>query len=250
MSKNFQVLFRAARETELFGAASLERKPLGTTLPRVRRPVPIDKAVQREEIKLIERVFLVPGQQAPRVVVFCGVETPGGTVGICARAGQNLAEKTGLPVCLVDADLHAPALHDYFDVDNRFGTATAIFQSGAIRNYVQGLDRANLFLISAGPAVVQTTALWKSDIWMSCLNELRREFHYVLIVAPPVARQTDTVLLAVDTDGVILVLESELTRRETARAVKERLDTARVTILGAVLNNRTFPIPEWIYRKL
>lgn len=247
MSKNFQVLFRAERETQSFGAASLERKPLGTRLPCVRRPVPIDKAVQREETKLIERVFLVPGQQAPRVVVFCGVETPGGTVGICARAGQNLAEKTGLPVCLVDADLHAPALHDYFDVDNRFGIATAIFQSGAIRNYVQGLDSANLFLISAGQ---QTTASWKSDIWISCLNELRREFHYILIVAPPVARQTDTVLLAMDTDGVILVLESELTRRETARAVKERLDTARVTILGAVLNNRAFPIPEWIYRKL
>lgn len=249
MTKNFEVLFGAEKETELFEAASLARKPFGTKLPCVRQ-VHIDQAVQREEIKLTERVFVVPGQQAPRVVVFCGIETPGGTVGICARAGQNLAEKTGLPVCLVDADLHAPALHDYFGVDNHSGIATAIFQSGAIRNCVQGLDRANLFLISAGPAVAQTAAIWKSDMWISFVNELRREFHYVLIAAPPVARQSDTILLAMGTDGVILVLESELTRRETARSVKERLDTAKVRILGAVLNNRTFPIPEWIYRKL
>jgi len=51
-------------------------------------------------------------------------------------------------------------------------------------------------------------------------------------------------------DGVILILESNLTRRETARAVKENLAAANVKILGAVLNNHTFSIPETLYKKL
>jgi len=45
-------------------------------------------------------------------------------------------------------------------------------------------------------------------------------------------------------------LESNLTRRETARAVKENLAAANVKILGAVLNNHTFSIPETLYKKL
>jgi hypothetical protein len=32
--------------------------------------------------------------------------------------------------------------------------------------------------------------------------------------------------------------------------VKETLESAHVQLLGAVLNNRTFPIPETIYRNI
>jgi len=251
MSKNFEVLSPVEREPEIFGAMANERDFLKAKLPCVCPQIHIDKAVREEEVKLIERVFLIPGENAPRVVAFLGVETPGGAAGICARAGQNLTEKTGLPVCLVDADLNAPALYDYFDLGNhRFALAAASAQGGAVRDHTQGSDRPNLFLISAGHAVAGPPPSWKSGMWLSRLNELRREFQYILIAGPPTTRQGDAILLALCTDGVILVLESQLTRRETARAVKQNLDAANVAILGAVLNNRTFPIPESIFRKL
>ncbi len=72
----------------------------------------------------------------------------------------------------------------------------------------------------------------------------------MLILAPPVARYGDAALLGQETDGVIVILESNLTRRETARIATQNLAAAKVQVLGAVLNNRTFPIPERIYRKL
>jgi len=57
-------------------------------------------------------------------------------------------------------------------------------------------------------------------------------------------------LLGQIADGVILILESMVTRRETARTAKENLAAANVKILGAVLNNHTFSIPETLYRRL
>jgi Mrp family chromosome partitioning ATPase len=72
----------------------------------------------------------------------------------------------------------------------------------------------------------------------------------VLILAPPAAQYGDAALLGQETDGVILILESNQTRRETARIATQNLTAAKVQVLGAVLNNRTFPIPESIYRKL
>jgi len=41
-----------------------------------------------------------------------------------------------------------------------------------------------------------------------------------------------------------------VTRRETARTAKEDLTAANVKILGAVLNNHTFSIPENLYKRL
>jgi len=48
----------------------------------------------------------------------------------------------------------------------------------------------------------------------------------------------------------VLVLEANATRKDAARRVKEILDAANVRVLGVVLNNRTFPIPDAIYQRL
>jgi len=49
---------------------------------------------------------------------------------------------------------------------------------------------------------------------------------------------------------VVLVLEANATRRVAALSAKEALEAAGVRLLGTVLNDRTFPIPEKLYRKL
>jgi Mrp family chromosome partitioning ATPase len=41
-----------------------------------------------------------------------------------------------------------------------------------------------------------------------------------------------------------------VTRREAARTAKENLFAANVNVLGAVLNNHRFSIPETLYRRL
>jgi Mrp family chromosome partitioning ATPase len=89
-----------------------------------------------------------------------------------------------------------------------------------------------------------------SDLLRARFLELRKEFEYVLVDVPPVALDSTSALLAPFTDGVVLVVEANSTRREVARRVKESLESAHVRLLGAVLNNRTFPIPEIIYRNI
>jgi Mrp family chromosome partitioning ATPase len=51
-------------------------------------------------------------------------------------------------------------------------------------------------------------------------------------------------------DGVVLVLKANSTRKERARGAVQDLKNAKVRVLGAVLNQRTFPIPDSIYNKL
>jgi Mrp family chromosome partitioning ATPase len=51
-------------------------------------------------------------------------------------------------------------------------------------------------------------------------------------------------------DGLVLVIEANITRRETAQKIKQDLELVGVCLVGAVLNNRTFPIPDSLYRHL
>jgi Mrp family chromosome partitioning ATPase len=51
-------------------------------------------------------------------------------------------------------------------------------------------------------------------------------------------------------DGIILVLSAHRTRRVVARRIKEVLEETKARVLGTVLTDRVFPIPEGIYRRL
>lgn len=241
MSNTFdELLFQAEKGAGLFGTARVDPE-IPDTRPTCLCPqISVNHGVPNEEIKLIERVFLFPSQQVPQVVVFCGIDECGDSAGICARAGRNLAEQTGMPVCLVDADLKTPSsLFDYFGVEHTLPVNGGISQPPSIRELALRIEGQNMFLVSLRVILGGAGPRWKLDGWPSRLNELRRAFTYVLIAAPAASANPHTVLLGKGTDGVILVLESQLTRRDTARAIKQSLAEASVQLLGAVLYNHT-----------
>jgi Mrp family chromosome partitioning ATPase len=84
----------------------------------------------------------------------------------------------------------------------------------------------------------------------SRLTELRAAFDYVLVDAAPMNASNDAIILGGLSDGVVLMLKANTSRRETARKAVQELQSANVRTLGAVLNQRTFPIPETLYKRL
>jgi len=76
---------------------------------------------------------------------------------------------------------------------------------------------------------------------------LRLEFDYTVIQSPPAGLYSELGQLS---DGMILVLQANSTRRAAAKKVKQMLQATNVRLLGAVLSERTFPIPQKLYKKL
>ena len=248
MSRNFELLKRAEREQELLGVSAPVVVPVPTN---GRRRLPNDESAIREEaLKLVQRVFLLPSAEGRRAVVFCDVDAGKGSSWVSARAAEALAGQVEGSVCLVDANLRSPRLHKHFGVSSDRGLSDALLDTGPIRNFARRLLGANLWLVVCGSGAADSLAVLKPDRLQSRLAELRAEFDYVLIDAPPVRLYTDALLVGQSTDGVVLVVEANSTRREAAHRAKMILEAANVKLLGAVLNNRTFPIPESIYRRL
>lgn len=246
MSRNFELLQQIEKEHEVFPAA---------TRPAIsgngRKPgLDLDAISREENMKLVQRLFLSPGSEAPRLVVFCGVESGDGSSWVCARASETLASQVKASVCLVDANLRTPFLHKYFGTDNLLGLADAVYQSGPVRDFAHQLNGGNLWVITCGSKTTDPHSLLASDGLRSRLAELRAEFDYVLVDGPPVNLYADTALLGKLADGVVLVVQANSTHREAARKAKESLESANVRLLGVVLNKRTFPIPEFLYRKI
>ncbi|MGH9514929.1 MAG: hypothetical protein ACRD3P_04535 [Terriglobales bacterium] len=80
------------------------------------------------------------------------------------------------------------------------------------------------------------------------LKELRSAFDYFLLSAN--INDCEMPGLCNLCEAAVLVLTANVTRREAALKAKEQLLRQGVTLLGTVLDQRTMPIPESIYRRL
>jgi Mrp family chromosome partitioning ATPase len=210
----------------------------------------LETITREEEIKLVQRVFPETAPDSPRVALFAGLENEAPCASTCARVAELLAARAEGPVCLVDANFLRPSLHEYFGVDNLKGLADATVESGPIQNFAQQIPEPDLWLIPSGKAAAQMRFPAMADGLRVRIQELRDTFKYVVIHSAPLRVETSAMLVSRWTDGVVLVVEAHSTRRDAARRVKGMLEAANVSLLGVVLNNRTFPIPESIYRRL
>ena len=80
------------------------------------------------------------------------------------------------------------------------------------------------------------------------LRELTSEFDFSIVHCPPVSALAMRVARCCD--GLVLVLTANRTRRMVATQVKDYLHNAAIPLLGAVLAERHFPVPDGLYRKL
>ena len=120
-------------------------------------PVPVNRVrpsvIGQEEItRLIQRVFRVP--DAPRSVVFAGIDPGDGCTSVCAATAENLASTAPGSVCVVDANLRNPSLHRYFEIANTSGLAEAVVQPGPVHNFAQNIaGTVEGFAVSLPPAL-------------------------------------------------------------------------------------------------
>lgn len=248
MSRNFELLQRA-QQSERFFELEEEASSLSATVAAV-HPFRSDLSghAEQEVTRLVQRVFLLPGPKGPHTVVFAGVTSGSGSTWMVMNAGRALASQIAGSVCLVDANLRSPALHRHFGIDNHNGLADAIASTESIRHFVQKVGD-NLYLLSCGSNMTNSQALASSAAMRNRISDMQSHFEYVLIDSAPLNLYTDTVMLGRLADGVVIVLEANNTRREIARKAIDHLGAAQVKLLGAVLNKRTYPIPNKFYNK-
>jgi len=203
----------------------------------------------REQIRgLVRQIFFSNSfsnaARPIRQIVFTGAETGTDIRTICRRVGEALALETTASIAVVGA--HPQIVRDFPARTHEVTAHNAGKENTRLRQIATRVQ-ANVWLVpsdaSSGDSI-PTAALH------SFLCDLRREFEYSIVEGPPAGESNAAAAMAQLADGIILVLSAHRTRHATARRIKETLDAAHARILGTVLSDRVFPIPEKLYRRL
>ncbi len=197
------------------------------------------EAFAREQIRTLVRRVFFNCEMPIRQVLFTAIGRDLRPANICSQVGEALALETTARVAVV---IREPA--DEKKVCFPRNGSAAFIKDDAVQL------TSNLWRVTEpGPcATVENSGT--GQYWVSRLAGLRSEFDFVVIQGPAAGSSSEAALLAELADGIVLVLEAGNTRKASARKVKECLQAGSSRILGTVLSERLFPIPERIYQRL
>jgi len=156
---------------------------------------------------------------------------------------SNLAvtlSQQGVKTLIVDADLRKPVMARTFRMSKTPGLTDILVGKANLSMCIAETGIENLYLLPSGTIPPNPSELLSSSKMTELLELLREAFPIVLLDSPPVLAVTDASILAQKTDGVVLVIRSEVTEEEAAVMAKHHLEHVKARIIGCVINDFNF----------
>lgn len=214
-----------------------ERHNVPTRIERALPSQPHAFSVREEQIHSLVQQLFFPRDSAPvRRVGFAPVDGAPSTARLCLDVAKALVDEGCYEVAVIDACAGESPLSSRLEIPA---------PSGAQAPWAIA---PRLWLAPCESWCPQGSRPPATDANMERLRELMSEFDFSIVTCPPVSWLTAK--LGHGCDGLVLVLTANRTRRMVAAQVKQRLDQSGIPLLGTVLAERSFPVPEGLYRSL
>ncbi|MBN2363243.1 polysaccharide biosynthesis tyrosine autokinase [candidate division WOR-3 bacterium] len=138
---------------------------------------------------------------------------------------------------LIDTDMRKPVLHNVFSADRTPGLVDYLFGMREIGEIIKPAGVDNLFLIPCGTIPPNPSEVISSEKMDFLINNELSDFGFIVFDSPPILAVTDAVILSKKTNGAILVIRSEKTDKDAAKAALKALRNIGADVKGAVFNN-------------
>jgi len=194
-------------------------------------------SVHDEQIHaLVQQLFFRHESEPVRHVGFSPVEESTETATLCLEVAKALAAEERYDVGLIDAHSDSVRLQNHLQIpcSNRADPNWPI--------------APRLWMVPLQSWLPDARGQRTTDQNLSRLRELTTEFDFSILWCAPVSWLTASIGQACD--GLVLVLTANKTRRLVAAQIKDQLSKAQVPLLGTVLAERRFPVPQGLYRSL
>jgi capsular exopolysaccharide synthesis family protein len=180
-------------------------------------------------------VVFSSAEDGARSVVVTSTGPGEGKTLVSSNLAVSLAQ-AGQRTLLIDADMRRPRIHEVFPMNQEPGLSNVLVGNKELHAVICATTTPHLHVLPAGHIPPNPAELLGSAKYRELLQDLRVQFDWIIIDAPPIMAVTDAAVVANEATGVIFVVGSEMTSRRNASAAIERLTAARARFIGGVLN--------------
>ena len=143
-------------------------------------------------------------------------------------------------VLLIDCDMRRPSINEKLPVEKMPGLSSCLSGQSGVTELIQpcGIPGAeNAFsVIAAGRNPPNPIELLSSARMSKMLAALRKVYDYIVLDLPPVAEVSDAMVVARETDGILLVARQNYGNRVALSAAVREFEFVEAKLLGVVYN--------------
>ncbi len=249
------------RVRNLATAEALTQLPNLGRIPYIRRLPSPDKLGKRKrhqqfleafsDLRTSLRISRIGNNCRTIAILSAGPGEGKGTVSTNIAVSLAMA---GSSVLLIDADLRKPSLHLLFGKANEHGLSSLLDPQQNLGNNqpmrMQRLGYQRLDLLSAGPLSGNPADLLHSGRLKPLIGVWREVYDYIIIDTPPLGMVSDAMVVAEQSDGIILVVRERVTRKHILQRVAKGMAPFSARILGFVYNGEAHYQSRYGYKEL
>lgn len=159
-----------------------------------------------------------------------------------------MAHDSQKKVLLCDCDLRRGKVDQFMGLDHVPGLSDSLNNGLNLNATLLSTDMENLKVLTSGNSCSNPSELLGSWRMKELLQNLKPQFDYLILDAPPVTPLTDAAVLSSQVDGVLFVVKTAKTQREAVQHAESLLLQAKANILGYILTGIQNFVPEYIER--
>jgi Mrp family chromosome partitioning ATPase len=240
MSKNFQLLWKAARATELFEPQGSARSAEGAAVASL--PELVEERLSPPRRLWGDVLADLLGKSALQnceSLGVCPASTRQGAAFLTAALGEWIIQYADEPVLLVEANLRHPALSASLGVPSGPGLVEALFDGASQEDVIHQTGMPRLSVLPAGRALRDRRH--KEEMgqrFRSYYRHLRERFPN-MIIDLPAADDSDYLTFPFDVpDAIVLAVEPRVTRVSEIQSAGRRLTASGSNVVAAMLNEQ------------
>jgi len=151
----------------------------------------------------------------------------------------NILALAGKKVLLMELDLRKPGLSAKLGVNNDIGFSNfTISPEVKTANIIKPLSiNKNVFIISSGPLPPNPAETLMNENVPRLIDELKEQFDYIIMDAPPIGIIADAQLLSRYADVTLYLVRQKITQKSQLKIVEDLYIDRKMKNLGIVVND-------------
>ncbi|MCX2582886.1 GumC family protein [Pedobacter sp. MR22-3] len=151
----------------------------------------------------------------------------------------NILALAGKKVLLMELDLRKPGLSEKLGVSNKVGFSNfTIDKTIQMEHIIKPLSiNKNIFIISSGPLPPNPAETLMSDRTEKLIADLKMQFDYIIMDAPPIGVITDAQLLAKYADMTLYLIRHKVTQKAHLSIINDLYNSKKMKNIAIVVND-------------
>jgi len=194
-----------------------------------------EKSQQEEAFRRLRTtIFALDPNAEMRSLMVTSAQPAEGKSTTIANLALAIAQ-AGRRVIVVDGDLRKPSMHKIFRVSNNVGLSNVLTREIGLDEAIQYSMIPGVQILAAGPASPNPAELLGLPEMTESVEELSKQFDFVLIDAPSLQSVADASVLSLIVDRVVVVVARGLVRQELVDSALDELASVHCKPMGIVV---------------